>query len=173
MIRTDMNAPSSRVLKLRKTGSKSVRSSTIKSYDSAIKKLKLLRSGDYRGDQKVYEAILTQIFQKYIRSKGDCVLASERKPWTCGGMVTAGHVFSRSVKELLWDEQNCYPQCAACNSLHRVHPIIFHDWCKEKLGELEYNRLKRISSAKQAFLIPLDKVMEMIETYEILLKSTP
>lgn len=149
-----------------------IKSSTIKSYETAMIKLNLLRKGERVGDQSVYEAILTQIFQKYIRSKGDCVLAWEQKPWKCGGMVQAGHVFSRSVKELLWDERNCHAQCAACNSLHRVHPIIFHDWCKEKIGVEEYEKMKKIAGAKQAFLIPLDEVIKKIEKYEMLLKNT-
>ncbi len=152
-----------------------IKSSTIKSYETAVVRLGMLRSGERVGDQSVYESILTQFFQKYIRSKkGDslCVLAFVQKPWTCGGMVTAGHVFSRSVKELLWDERNCFPQCAACNSLHRVHPIIFHDWCREKIGAEEYEKMKKISAAKQAFLIPLDEVMKKIEKYELLLKNT-
>lgn len=144
---------------------KSIKASSIKTYDLAITALRLINEGKRRGDQAVYEAILTQLFQKSIRSSGDCVLRNVEKSWGCGGNITAGHVFSRAIKELRWDERNCYPQCEACNKMHNYYPFVYQDWLKEKIGIAEYESLKIIARFRKAFIITFDEVLELIEKY--------
>lgn len=144
---------------------KFIRPSQITTYDKAKKALEMISEGKRRIEQSGYEAILTQLFQKYIRIQGDCVLRNVKKPWRDGGDISAGHVFSRKVKELKWDERNCYPQCMSCNSMHRTYPTIYHDWARTKLGDVEYNKIKEIATSKQVFIISYEDVMNLIKKY--------
>lgn len=143
---------------------KSIKASSIKTYDDAVRNLRYIKEEKRRADQTVYEAILTQLFQKKIRDKGECVLANIPKRWSCRGEITAGHVFSRNIKELKWDERNCYPQCKSCNYNHQYYPFIYHDWLKQKLGA-EYETLRTIATFRRAFIITFDEVLALIEKY--------
>lgn len=144
---------------------KSLKASSIKTYDTAVTALRLIKEGKRRADQTTYEAILTQLFQKKIRSSGDCVLRHVEKSWGCSDNITAGHVFSRAIRELKWDERNCYPQCEACNKMHQYYPFVFQDWLKQKIGLEEYESLKIIARFRKAFIISFDEILKLIEKY--------
>lgn len=140
------------------------KASTVKTFDDAIRTLRLVKEGKRRAEKSTYEAILTQVFQKYIRSHGDCVLRDVPKRWNCNGEITAGHVISRSVKEYKWDERNCYPQCASCNNMHQYYPFIFEDWAKQKLGQ-EFEDMKEKSKRFEFYDLDLDEIKSRIEKY--------
>lgn len=142
-----------------------IRPGQVKSYDDAIRYLRMIDEGKRRAEQSAYEAILTQLFQYRVRTSGDCVLRNTQKPWSDGGLTTAGHVFTRAVKELKWDERNTYPQCQACNKMHGHYPFIFHDWCRAHIGEIEYDKLKTIARFGEVFIISFEDVMKLIEKY--------
>jgi hypothetical protein len=138
-----------------------IKPSRIKTYDNALSALKMIDSGKRRAEKSTYEAILTQVFQKYIRSKGDCVLRQTAKRWTCSSDITAGHVISRAVKEFKWDERNCYPQCSACNKMHNYYPFVFEDWCKSQIGD-EFDKMKEKARRYEFFDLDLEIIKKRI-----------
>lgn len=148
-----------------------IKPSSIRTFDDALKYLKKIEKGEGRAEQTTYEAILTQIFQRWVRLSGDCVLRNVPKSWGCGGDITAGHVFSRSIKQLKWDTRNCHPQCSSCNNMHQYYPFIYEDWLKDKLGVEEYEKLKEIARKKEYWLIPYDEVINKINTWLSLLPT--
>ncbi len=139
-----------------------IKPSSVKTYDDAIHFLRMIKEGKRRAEKSCYEAILTQVFQKYIRSKGDCVLRNVPKRWTCNGEMTAGHVISRAVKEFKWDERNCFPTCKTCNKMHNYYPFIYEDWAKEKLGQ-EFEDMKEKARRHEFYDLPQDEIISRIE----------
>lgn len=140
-----------------------IKPSSVKSYDDAIHFLRMIKEGKRRAEKSTYEAIYTQLFQKVIRSQGDCVLRNVDKSWKCNGEITAGHVFSRSVKQYKWDTRNCYPQCKSCNQMHQFYPSVYQDWLKEKIGVEEYEKMKEIVRMRPFYDIPYDEVISQID----------
>lgn len=139
-----------------------IKPSSVKSYDDAIRYLRMIKEGKRRAEKSAYEAILTQLFQKVVRSSGDCVLRKVPKSWSCGGDITAGHVFSRAVKQYKWDFRNCYPQCASCNNMHQYYPSVYQDWLKEKIGVKEYEKMKEVVRMRPFYEMPYDEVINRI-----------
>lgn len=150
---------------------KTIKSSSIRDYDTAIRSLKSINENKKRGEKSTYEQILTQIFQKWVRIQGDCVLRNIQKPWRCSEDITAGHIFSRSIKQLRWDPDNCYPQCSACNKNHQYYPSIYHDWLKEKIGIKKYEGMKKIERQRPFFDLPLDEVITKIYLWYSLIQT--
>lgn len=148
-----------------------IKPSSIKTYIDALRALKMIKEGKKRAEKTAYEAILTQVFQKWVRTQGDCVLRNIPKSWTCSDAITAGHVFSRAIKELKWDTRNCYPQCDACNNMHQYYPFVFEDWCKQKLGDQEYESMKEVARKREYFEIPFDEVINRINLWLSLLPT--
>lgn len=137
----------------------------IKTYDDAVRALKRIDEGQRRAEKSAYEAILTQVFQKWVRIQGDCVLRNTPKSWRCGGDITAGHVFARAVKQYKWSEVNCYPQCSSCNNMHQYYPFIYEDWLLDKIGKDEFEKMKAIVRMRPFFDLPLDEVQDKIFYY--------
>lgn len=68
---------------------------------------------------KQLKAILDKVFSEYIRRKyanaighTRCVTCNKYAPWN---ELQNGHYISRSSLATRYDEENCHPQCAACN----------------------------------------------------------
>ena len=148
-----------------------IKPSSIKSYDMAIRALRQIEKGKRRAEKTAYEAILTQLFQKYIRSKGDCVLRNVPKSWSCSNDITAGHVFSRAVKQYKWSELNCYSQCSSCNNMHQYYPFIYQDWLKSKIGIEEYEKMKEVVRMRPFYDMPFDEVISRINQCLLLLQT--
>ncbi len=157
--------------KIRLLKPKWIRSGQIKTYDHAVTALKRLGNGSIRAEKSAYEAILTQVFQKWIRMQGDCVLRNTSKSWKCNGRITAGHVFARAIKQLKWNEKNCYPQCEACNMMHQYYPFIYEDWLLQEIGVIEYEEMKSIARKRPYFDMPLSEIIEKIDMYTNFIQS--
>ena len=142
-----------------------IRSSSVKTYDDAIHFLRMIKEGKRRAEKSAYEAILTQVFQKMVRISGDCVLRNVPKSWKCSDNITAGHVFSRAVKQYKWSEINCYPQCSSCNNMHQYYPFIYEDWLLDRIGKDEFEKMKAIVRMRPFFDLPLDEIIKKIEMY--------
>jgi len=74
---------------------------------------------------------LDAIFSEYIRRKYadkngivKCYTCNKRAYWKGEGMQN-GHFISRSSRILRWNEQNCRPQCYACNCMRYGQNYIF------------------------------------------------
>jgi hypothetical protein len=74
---------------------------------------------------------LDAIFSEYIRRKYadkngivKCYTCNKRAYWRGEGMQN-GHFISRSSRILRWNEQNCRPQCYACNCMRYGQNYIF------------------------------------------------
>lgn len=147
-----------------------IKPSSVKTYDDAIRYLRMIEEGKRRAEKSTYEAILTQVFQKYIRLQGDCVLRNIPKGWTCNGDITAGHVISRSVKEFKWSVKNCYPQCKSCNQMHQYYPFVFEDWAKQKLGQ-EFEEMKEKVKRHEYFDLPQDEIISQIQKWLTLINT--
>lgn len=139
-----------------------IKPSSVKSYDDAIHYLKMIDQGKRRAEKSAYEAILTQLFQKMVRISGDCVLRNVPKSWNCSNDITAGHVFSRAIKQYKWSLVNCYPQCSSCNNMHQYYPFIFQDWLKNKIGVEEYEKMKEVVRTRPFYDMPFDEVISRI-----------
>lgn len=139
-----------------------IKPSSVKSYDDALRSLRLISEGKRRAEKSAYEAILTQVFQKMVRISGDCVLRNVPKSWKCSDNITAGHVFSRAVKQYKWSLLNCYTQCESCNNMHQYYPSVYQDWLKNKIGVEEYEKMKEIVRMRPFYDLPLDEVINRI-----------
>ena len=74
---------------------------------------------------------LDAIFSEYVRRKHadkngivKCYTCNKRAYWKGEGMQN-GHFISRSSRILRWNEQNCRPQCYACNCMRYGQNYIF------------------------------------------------
>jgi hypothetical protein len=74
---------------------------------------------------------LDTIFSEYIRRKYadkrgivKCYTCDKKAYWKGEGMQN-GHFISRSSRILRWNEQNCRPQCYACNCMRYGQNYIF------------------------------------------------
>lgn len=74
---------------------------------------------------------LDAIFSEYIRRKYadkngivKCYTCNKKAYWKGEGMQN-GHFISRSSRILRWNEQNCRPQCYACNCMRYGQNYIF------------------------------------------------
>ena len=142
-----------------------IKPSSIKTYDDAIRALKNIEQGKRRAEKSAYEAILTQVFQKWVRSQGDCVLRNVPKSWSCSHDITAGHVFSRAVKQYKWEKINCYPSCSACNKMHNYYPHIYQDWLKNKIGVEEYEKMKEVVRMRPFFELSFEEIINRINLW--------
>jgi len=92
---------------------------------------------DRKPSRQKLKSELTQIFNKYIRLKGNntCV--------ECGSQnnTTAGHVFSCVNLSTKWDEMNVFVQCAGCNFRHEYDPYPYFNWYINKFGKDKFDQL--------------------------------
>lgn len=83
---------------------------------------------------------LDTIFSEYIRrSHADsngivkCYTCEKRAYWKGKGMQN-GHFISRASRILRWSEDNCRPQCYACNCMRYGQNYIFAMNLNEEFG---------------------------------------
>lgn len=87
-----------------------------------------------------------RVFSLWIRKRDGnrCVQCGSREQLTCG------HIISRRIQSVRFDEYNCHCQCWGCNSGHRYWPHKYTAWYVEKFGRESYLRLvERSRSLKQ------------------------
>jgi hypothetical protein len=81
---------------------------------------------------------LDKLFSIRVRSRGVC----ER----CGkddGTLQTSHIYSRSNLSVRWSEINAFCFCAGCHWWWHKNPLEAQEFTLEKLGKIDYNRLKR------------------------------
>jgi len=97
-----------------------------------------------------------KLFGQIIRSVGKCERCGKRE-----GLQTA-HVFSRNNKSVRWDVGNAFCLCNGCHIFWaHQQPIEFAEFTKAKIGEKEYQELrKRASQTKQWTIQELEKLLK-------------
>lgn len=82
---------------------------------------------------------LDDIFSKYIRLKYampngmcQCISCNRFKPWK---EIQNGHYMSRRYMSTRYDEDNCRPQCVACNIFNQGNAQMFRRGLVAQIGQ--------------------------------------
>lgn len=115
---------------------------------------------------------LDNVFSKYIRKKyavdgmTACVTCGVVKRWQ---EQQNGHYMSRGHLPTRWDEENCAPQCVACNVFKKGNYTEYVLWMIDKYGVDKLEELK--VKANSGLKITTIEIREIIEKYSELSKS--
>ena len=109
---------------------------------------------------------LDRVFSQYIREKHEkdgkvpcytCCHIGEVKTMQCGHFVPRQHMSTR------WDEDNCRPQCYACNMLYNGQPSTF----AVKLDAEKRGTVKRLEKKRHEIRQwTIEELKKEIEKYE-------
>ena len=118
---------------------------------------------------------LDAIFSEYIRRKHankngivKCYTCNKKAYWRGEGMQN-GHFISRSSRILRWREDNCRPQCYACNCMRYGQAYIFGANLNKEFGfnkaeELLIECKKIIKQSDQDLLDLIDDYKQKVES---------
>ena len=107
---------------------------------------------------------LDRVFSRYIRLRdGACVICGSREN------LNAGHIITRSVYSVRWDEENVWAQCRGCNFLHEHRPEIFITWFINRFGRKKWEALLRRSRTLKKW--QNYELTEMIQHYKEKIKE--
>jgi len=115
---------------------------------------------------------LDSVFSQYIRQKyaidgmTACVTCGTVKRWQ---EQQNGHYMSRGHLPTRWSEDNCAPQCYACNVLRKGHYVEYSLWMIDTYGVEKLEELKQRANSGEK--IATVTIKEMIEKYTKLLTS--
>lgn len=115
---------------------------------------------------------LDSVFSQYIRQKyavegmTACVTCGIVKRWQ---EQQNGHYMSRGHLPTRWSEDNCAPQCYACNVLRKGHYVEYSLWMIDTYGVEKLEELKK--RANSGVKITTIEIREMIDKYTLLIKS--
>lgn len=136
----------------------------------AERKIKMLsNSNDYEiGIIQSLTNDLDVIFSNYIRLKYadtegqvTCFVCEKSYHWK---KLDCGHYISRGTKQTRFMEENCYPQCRWCNSLHNENPKPFKNAIDQyKSGITEY--LEEIAADRSVYKYSQEELKQMLMMY--------
>ena len=118
---------------------------------------------------------LDAIFSEYVRRKHadkngivKCYTCNKKAYWKGEGMQN-GHFISRSSRILRWREDNCRPQCYACNCMRYGQAYIFGANLNKEFGfnkaeELLIESKKIIKQSDQDLLDLIDDYKQKVES---------
>lgn len=113
---------------------------------------------------------LDTIFSEYIRRKYSdkngivkCYTCNKKAYWKGEGMQN-GHFISRASRILRWDENNCRPQCYACNCMRYGQNYIFAMNLNKEFGYDIASELLRKS--KKILKLSNDELISLINKYK-------
>ena len=118
---------------------------------------------------------LDAIFSEYIRRKYadkngivKCYTCNKKAYWKGEGMQN-GHFISRSSRILRWRQDNCRPQCYACNCMRYGQAYIFganlnKEYGFNKAEELLIESKKIIKQSDQDLLDLINIYKQKVET---------
>lgn len=111
---------------------------------------------------------LDRIFSQYIRlkysdSKGlcQCISCTTRKPWN---EIQNGHYMSRRYFSTRWSEDNCRPQCVACNIFNQGNIQAYRVSLIKQIGEQRVN-LVEARARQETFKYGVFELNAMIQHY--------
>ena len=123
--------------------------------------------------RKILVKKLDAIFSEYIRRKYadkngfvKCYTCNKKAYWKGEGMQN-GHFISRSSRILRWREDNCRPQCYACNCMRYGQAYIFGANLNKEFGfnkaeELLIESKKIVKQSDQDLLDLIDEYKEKV-----------
>ncbi len=101
---------------------------------------------------------LDKLFSIIIRSRGKCERCGKTNP------LNTAHIFSRRNLATRWDKNNTLCLCVGCHFWGHQNPILFAEFVKEKLGNEEYEKLKRKSIEIRKWTI--GELEELLEKFK-------
>jgi hypothetical protein len=118
---------------------------------------------------------LDTVFSEYIRRKFadengivKCYTCNKKAYWKGEGMQN-GHFISRSSRALRWDEDNCRPQCYACNCMRYGQNYLFAMNLNKEFGYDKADEL--LTKSREIVKHTSPELLEMIEHYNNELKK--
>jgi len=117
-----------------------------------------------------YVKELDRVFSIFIRQKyatdgmTACVTCGAVKRWQ---EQQNGHYMSRGHLPTRWSEDNCAPQCYACNVMRKGNYVEYSLWMINTYGVEKLEELKR--RANSGVKITTVEIKEMIEKYKKLI----
>ena len=113
---------------------------------------------------------LDAIFSEYIRRKYadkngfvKCYTCNKKAYWKGEGMQN-GHFISRASRILRWREDNCRPQCYACNCMRYGQAYIFGANLNKEFG---FNKAEELLIESKKIIKQSDQdLLDLIEQYK-------
>ena len=117
---------------------------------------------------KSLKAELDAVFSRFIRRRGmsasgmnQCVSCGAVMDWQ---RLQCGHYYRRQHLGTRWNENNCWPQCMACNVWRRGNYASFARFMYDKFSKEDMDELDRLHRASVK-LKPAD-LQALIEKYK-------
>lgn len=118
---------------------------------------------------------LDAIFSEYIRLKYadkngivKCYTCNKKAYWKGDGMQN-GHMLSRAKRILRWREDNCRPQCYACNCMRYGENYIFGTNLNKEYG---YDKVEELMLEGKKIIKQTDQdLKDLINKYQILVEQ--
>tara|TARA_R100000988_G_scaffold99614_1_gene69071 strand:+ start:907 stop:1302 length:396 start_codon:yes stop_codon:yes gene_type:complete len=115
---------------------------------------------------KKLDAIFSEyIRRKYADKKGfvKCYTCNKKAYWKGEGMQN-GHFISRSSRILRWREDNCRPQCYACNCMRYGQAYIFGANLNKEFG---FNKAEELLIESKKIVKQSDEdLLDLIDVYK-------
>tara|TARA_Y100001938_G_scaffold141892_1_gene212337 strand:+ start:290 stop:685 length:396 start_codon:yes stop_codon:yes gene_type:complete len=113
---------------------------------------------------------LDAIFSEYIRRKYadkngivECYTCNKKAYWKGEGMQN-GHFISRSSRILRWREDNCRPQCYACNCMRYGQTYVFGANLNKEYG---FNKAEQLLIESKKIIKQSDQdLLDLINIYK-------
>lgn len=83
--------------------------------------------------------------------------------------MQAGHFIAGRGNSILFEKTNVHPQCYVCNIRKHGNQLEYYYFMKQKYGEKEIERLRRLSKESRSFT--MTELREMIANFRHLLKE--
>lgn len=93
---------------------------------------------------------------RIVRSLGECAKCHKTE------QLETSHIFSRRYRNLRWTLMNCICLCKSCHYYFHANPIIYGEFVREYLGEVNYIQLKTQANITKKWT--LQEMSELLET---------
>lgn len=98
-----------------------------------------------------------------------CITCGSVHPWRGSNMLDSGHFCSRKDQGVLFDPQNCHPQCKDCNKYGNGRPQEYRLWMEAVHGIDVIERLERVKRDSISF--SRDELVDMRLEFDRRLKA--
>ena len=106
------------------------------------------------------------VFSKLVRSHGYCqgqhyISPFDGRAIECKGPLQCAHIMSRVYRATRWSWDNALCLCAAHHLWWTHHPLEWHEFVEDKIGEQAYEALRR--RARQVTQVDYAEVLRSME----------